>query len=281
MRAALATAALALFVAPASAGRHTMQRGETLEHVAKAHGCSVDAVMRANRVDTTLIKAGTVVRVPACGGRAKTVRHSDDRARRALAVIDDAPAPVQPRPHTGVATARLPAGEGYHMRRPHRAFGEPHVVGHVKRTIAAVRALHPEVHELAIGDLSAEGGGKIADHLSHRTGLDVDLGLYFRVVPDGYPAHFVAANDDLDLEATWALLVAFAQTTHLDDGVSMIFLDDGIQERLHRWARRRGVPDEQLGQILQYPRPRDSLAGLVRHWPHHADHLHVRFKAKR
>ncbi|HET9484100.1 MAG TPA: hypothetical protein VFO79_09100, partial [Xanthomonadales bacterium] len=102
--------------------------------------------------------------------------------------------------------------------------------------------------------------------------------FYFHRVPAGYPDAFAPANGDLDLAATWALLTAFARTSHLDDGVQMIFLDYDVQARLHQWARKRGTPDDQLAQLLQYPRGKDSLSGLVRHWPNHADHLHVRFK---
>jgi hypothetical protein len=149
----------------------------------------------------------------------------------------------------------------------------------LKQAIALVRALYPDVHTLAIGDISAEHGGKLANHLSHRTGPDVDVGFFFHTMPEGYPYKFVAANADLDLEATWALLTAFARTQPLDDGVQMIFLDYDIQARLHAWARKRGTPDEQLAQILQYPRGEESFSGLVRHWPNHTDHMHVRFKA--
>ena len=184
-----------------------------------------------------------------------------------------------PRPAPGArAGAALPPGDGYELRRPHRAFGEPHVVAHVRGAIAAVRALYPDVHTLAIGDLSAPGGGKLDNHLSHRAGLDVDLGFYFHRVPDGYPARFAPATAELDLAATWALVTAFARTSHLATGVEIMFLDHAVQARLHRWARRRGTPDAQLAELLQYPRPPGALAGLVRHWPHHHDHLHVRFK---
>ncbi|MBA3821390.1 MAG: penicillin-insensitive murein endopeptidase, partial [Deltaproteobacteria bacterium] len=174
--------------------------------------------------------------------------------------------------------ARLPAGDGYKVRRPSRAFGATHVVDHLQRAIEMVRALYPDVHTLAIGDLSAQHGGKIDRHHSHQSGLDVDLGFYFHVVPAGYPDTFVTANAELDLAATWALLTAFSRTTHLDDGVQMIFLDHAVQARLYHWARKRGTPEDQLADILQYPRGKDVLSGLVRHWPHHADHLHVRFK---
>jgi murein endopeptidase len=144
-----------------------------------------------------------------------------------------------------------------------------------------VRALHPHVHALAIGDLSAEAGGKLADHHSHQSGVDVDVGLYFRAPPPGYPESFATAGEDLDLAATWSLIVAFARTADLSDGVQVIFLDHGVQARLHRWARARGTPEDQLAELLQYPRDADVQAGLVRHWPHHADHLHVRFKPAR
>ncbi|MGN6224958.1 penicillin-insensitive murein endopeptidase, partial [Pseudoxanthomonas sp.] len=159
-----------------------------------------------------------------------------------------------------------------------RAFGRGHVVEHLRRAIAGVRALYPEVHTLAIGDLSAREGGRIGGHRSHQSGLDVDVGFYFHRVPEGYPASFAAADANLDLAATWALIHAFARTTHLDDGVERIFLDHDVQARLYRWARQRGTPGDQLAELLQYPRDPDAPAGLVRHWPNHADHLHVRFK---
>jgi len=165
----------------------------------------------------------------------------------------------------------LVSAEGYRVRRPERAFGAAHVVAHVKRAIGEVRALYPHVHAVAIGDLSFERGGPISDHASHRTGLDVDIGFYFTRVPDGYPERFAAADERLDLEATWALIVAFAQTADRDDGVEVIFLDRAVQARLAAWARRRGTPDEQIAFVL---------GGLVKHWPNHVDHMHVRFKRR-
>jgi murein endopeptidase len=296
----------------AHAERDIVQRGETLEHVAQRHGCTVEAIERANGLKTTLVKAGTAIEVPTCTltsrARSRATRKadataSDDaKARQALAVIDGAswiadPDPPRPTPPHEVHrdaesvgapwngrlehAAHLETGDGYEVRRPSRAYGAEHVVEHLRHAIAEVRALYPDVHTLAIGDLSAEHGGKISDHHSHQSGLDVDVGFYFTHVPAGYPAGFAAADANLDLEATWALLAAFARTAALDDGVSMIFLDYGIQRRLYDWARKRGTPDDELEFLFQYPRGSDALAGLVRHWPEHANHLHVRFKPAR
>jgi murein endopeptidase len=174
---------------------------------------------------------------------------------------------------------RLPGDEGYRIRRPSRSYGVPYVIDHLRNAIAVVRALYPDVHTLAIGDLSAEHGGKLDNHRSHQTGLDVDVGFFYRTLPEGYPDRFALAGENLDLEATWALVTAFSRTSALDDGVEIIFLDHAVQKRLYDWAHRRGTPDEDLAQLLQYPRSKDTQVGLVRHWPNHADHLHVRFKS--
>ncbi len=304
-------AGLCLLSSPASAGTHVVQRGETLEHVAKIYGCTTDQVLRANRLRTTLVKTGTVVSIPACTvaarAKARSRRIDDDdldaRADLALAVIDGTAvvgakarprslASVEPR-HQGTAAAvgepwngrlvngePLPEDDGYQIRRPHRAYGASHVVDHLRGAIASVRALH-EVHTLAIGDLSDRDGGRIGGHQSHQSGLDVDVGFYFRRVPDGYPDRFVPANADLDLGAMWALAIAFARTVDVETGVEIVFLDYDVQRRLHEFARRRGTPDDQLSTLFQYPRGKDALVGLFRHWPGHADHFHVRFKPGR
>jgi hypothetical protein len=293
--------ALVLLASPAFAGRHTVHAGETLEYVARIYGCETDQVLRANGLNTTLVRPGTVVTIPDCTvrSRARTRRRApaDDRAARALAVIDgtavvtsaraadvdrDEPTDSVGRPWNGrlINGEALPQREGYRVRRPQRAYGAPHVIAHLQTAIASVRALY-DVHTLAIGDLSAQGGGKIGDHHSHQSGLDVDVGFYFKHVPDGYPASFARASDDLDLAATWALLVAFVRTMDRDDGVEVIFLDYDVQARLYRYAKQRGTPDADLAAIFQYPRGKDALVGLVHHWPHHADHFHVRFRDPR
>ena len=282
---------IALLAAPASAGHHTVQAGETLAHVAQMYGCTLDEIERANGVTTSLVAVGSVVEIPACSAHRRVTTKppppgeamsDEDRAAAALATIDGAAVVGRARPVAASSiNSSLSDGDGYHLRRPSRGYGASHVVEHLQHAIAEVRALYPDVHTLAIGDLSAREGGKLGNHLSHQTGLDVDVGFYYTKVPGGYPESFAPATDALDLEATWALLVAFAQTAQLDTGVSMIFLDYDVQARLYKWAKSRGTPDDDLARLFQYPRGRSELAGLVRHWPHHGDHLHVRFKSGR
>lgn len=170
--------------------------------------------------------------------------------------------------------AHLNEGDGIHVRRPQRAYGEPHVVEYLRHAIGEVRALYPDLPTLAIGDLSSEHGGELPGHVSHRSGRDVDVGFYFHHTTTG----FENAGDDLDLEATWALLVAFARTAERKDGVAIIFLDYAVQRRLYDFARAHGTPDDELAFLLQYPAGKDAMTGLVRHWPNHANHFHVRFR---
>lgn len=278
---------LLLVASPVSAERVIVRRGETLEHVARAHGCTTEQVERANHLDISLVPAGTVVEVPACTRSASASGDADDdaKARQALAVIDGAswvrsvPEPVDETHWSSMLAhaAKLQTGEGYVVRHPARAYGEQSVVTYLRHSIAEVRALYPDVPVLAIGDISAEHGGKISDHVSHQTGVDVDVGFYFKTTV----TRFASAGPTFDLEANWALLAAFARTAALDDGVKMIFLDYDIQRRLYEFARQRGTPDRELEFMFQYPRGRGELSGLVRHWPGHGDHFHVRFKPAR
>lgn len=176
---------------------------------------------------------------------------------------------------------RLPDGDGYHIRRPWRSFGTRSTVELVERVIHAWRDEFPDAHVLAIGDLSAEHGGAITEHHSHQSGRDADIGLIYNEQPRGYPESFITATDDnLDCEATFALVEDFASTAHDDGGAQVMFLDFNVQGMLYRWAKDHGVDDDELAHLFQYPR-RGQSVGLVRHEPNHANHLHVRFKCPR
>lgn len=173
---------------------------------------------------------------------------------------------------------RLRLGDGAHLRRPHRAFGTKTTVAHVRHAVLATLASHPRAHVLAIGDLSARHGGWISEHSSHRTGRDVDLGLFYKRRPADYPASFVRATDkNLDRAPTWALIVNLLRSRDADGGVQVIFLDYDVQGLIYRWAKANGVKPRRLDEIFQYPNGRRA-AGLVRHVPNHADHLHVRYR---
>jgi hypothetical protein len=178
-----------------------------------------------------------------------------------------------------VGGRRLEAGPGYALRHPERAWATEATIGHLLRGIERVRGEHPRLHRLAIGDLSARTGGWLQGHVSHRSGRDVDLGLYYRRVPEGYPETFVVGTrENLHVAALWTLVRALAETHDAPDGVQWILLDQRIQKLLHRHALRQGVDPETLAAVLQFPRAPEVEEGIVRHFPAHDDHIHVRFK---
>lgn len=244
---------------------HPVSAGDTLYEIARRYDTSVDDLRRRNRIEGNMIRPGQTLRV-AVG--------KDGQGR---------PIPGQ---SVGSAAAgklvngmQLPRGRGYYLRRPHRAWGANHTIHHVRRAVAVVRSAFPRIHELAIGDISSRHGGPLAEHKSHQSGRDVDMGLYYKKPPSGYPQSFIrATKHNLDLEATWLLIESLASTARSPSGVEVMFLDYDLQKLLYEWARKRGVSKRVLGRLFQYPRGQWSTSGVVRHEPGHDTHVHVRFK---
>lgn len=239
--------------------------GDTLSAIAVRHKTTVEALRASNGLPDTTIRVGQRLTVGAL-------------------------APVLPlrvvtgqsvgRPQRGrlVDGVRLPYDPGYYRRRVDRAYAAQHVIDHTRRAIAAVRDKYPSVHRLAIGDLSAKRGGRISGHASHQSGRDIDLGFYFRQAPAGYPKEFVRDGaGELHHGATWELIYRLFKASTLKGGPQKIFLDYGVQAKLYKYARKRGVAKHVLAQIFQYPDGRYTRQRLVAHEPMHADHLHVRF----
>ncbi|HEY6034418.1 MAG TPA: penicillin-insensitive murein endopeptidase [Kofleriaceae bacterium] len=173
--------------------------------------------------------------------------------------------------------SELPDGEGYVIRRPWRAFGTRTTVDIIHHALEDFRQQFPDAHVIAVGDISQESGGQITQHHSHQSGRDVDIGLVYKEKPASYPQDFVKATaDNLDCEATYALLNEFAETAKSDGGVQVIFMDFAVQGLLYRWAQDHGEDQDVLDRLFQYPDRGGE--GLVRHVVNHDNHMHVRFK---
>jgi hypothetical protein len=185
------------------------------------------------------------------------------------------------RPRGGAlfAGTRLPPGPGYHIRHPDRVWGTHGTVRHLVRVIDGVREQFPALHRVSVGDLSSEVGGLLPGHVSHQSGRDVDLGFYYRKKPRDYPHRFVpATKTNLHFRATWALLESLANTIGEPEGVAWILLDYRVQKLLHTFARNHGASEATLQKVFQYPHGPATETGIVRHFPGHEDHFHIRFK---
>lgn len=249
----------------ASGASHVVVAGDSLSSIARRHGTSLSTLRELNDLDGSMIRVGQVLRVPGSTKRAIRLLSGQSRGRPSHGWL-----------HQGT---QLPRSSHFYRRRVERTWAAAHVVDHTLNAIHDARASFPKAHRLAIGDLSDEDGGPLSGHASHQSGRDIDVGLYYRRVPAGYPREFVVATkDSLDVAATWALLEAFVRTANEDGGVEKVFLDYEVQGWLYAAARDDGWSKARLLDVFQYPDGPYAKHGIVRHEPKHADHLHVRFR---
>ncbi len=159
------------------------------------------------------------------------------------------------------------------VRTPHRAYCAQVTIDGMMDAVDQVEALYPGSHALAVGDCSRKGGGYLEPHMSHQTGLDLDLGPYWL---DEEPHKFMPPMHPhlMDVPRTWALLEALVN----DERVQYIILDYRLQAAFYDYASELPwVDDEYLEEVFQYPRGTAYWKGTIRHWQGHYGHFHVRF----
>ena len=110
-------------------------------------------------------------------------------------------------------------------------------------------------------------------HHSHQSGRDADIAYYARDCGLKPCAFRNLTPAGLDAGRQWTLLRYWLRRNM----VEAVFIDYRLQKPLYRLARQQGATREQLERWFQYPRGRGHPGGIVRHYPKHADHIHVRF----
>jgi murein endopeptidase len=156
----------------------------------------------------------------------------------------------------------------YTIRKPDECFGSSHTLHNVQLAIANFRQASGYSGEVVIGAISKQGGGRLRPHSSHQSGRDVDIRLPLKNA--GGSADNV---DDVDWDATWALLQAIVATGE----VQYIFLSTSRQKYLYKAAKRAGASKDMLERMIQYPRKSGSNDGIIRDESGHTAHFHVRF----
>jgi penicillin-insensitive murein DD-endopeptidase len=160
-----------------------------------------------------------------------------------------------------------PEGRGYQALRVsrNRHYGHPSLVSFV--VDLGARADDAGLGTVLVGDMAQPRGGPMAGHVSHQSGLDVDLPFRLERAPlSGEARESIEPTSFVDPEtgrvdpALWterqAALVRLAAS---DPRVSRVFVDAAVKRDLceRSWDDR-------------------SWLRRVRTWPRHADHLHVR-----
>lgn len=181
-----------------------------------------------------------------------------------------------------VGARRLP-DDGPHLRpRPvsverDAVYGTETLVGLLERAAGRVAARWPGTI-LWAGDLSAERGGPIPGHASHRSGRDADLAFFFRDAagaeahaPDlprvGADGRTLDGHLSFDAERTWALVDALLTDPHVQ--LQWIFVAGHLEDLLLSAGARARAPDALLARAAEVlKQPRDSSS--------HDDHFHLR-----
>lgn len=239
---------------PARQAVHEVARGETLSEIAERYGVTVADMVRWNEgLDPERIAIGQRLML---------------RVRRSA--TESVGAPTCGRLVDG---RQVPTHPGYVIRNPERSWATDETIEHLVAAFDGVLLRHPNANRVRVHDLSLEGGGPIDDHRSHQSGRDVDLTYYQRACPDRVCNLQHVLPRQLDLGPQWTLLEHWLRS----GSAQRIFIDYGLQEVLYNYARRHGATRRELEAWFQYPRGWSADVGVVRHFPNHGNHVHVRF----
>ena len=235
--------------------RVTVQPGDTLTAIARAQRVTVGELLRWNpELKPDRIRDGVSLRVFPRAPASPSASIGSPSAGRLL---------------TG---RRLAAGPGFAVRAPERAWGTDETVRELAGAFASLQRAFPRSPRIWVHDLSLRGGGPIDDHHSHQSGRDVDI-AYAQRECEGTCGFRPLSTGELDARRTWALLRYWLER----DALEAVFVDYRLQGPLYKAARASGASEEELMRWFQYPRGRGNPWGVIRHYPKHGDHMHVRF----
>lgn len=147
-------------------------------------------------------------------------------------------------------------------------FGTAGTIAAIERAAREVARCHPGSPPLTVGDIARENGGWLRPHRSHQTGLDADLGYFYRV-PASYYAR--ATRQTLDPHRTWTLVRSLLEGGNVDT----IFIDGSVQALLREHVATLPADQQPPEGTFRTPTQR---AAIIQHAWGHATHLHVRFR---
>lgn len=155
---------------------------------------------------------------------------------------------------------------------PDAEWGSSEMIDAIVSATRHMRWLMPDASPVTIGDISHQRGGFHSGHLSHRGGIDADVGIYSTGGKQNLRG-FDTLGNNFDVVANWALISAFLDTGNID----FILLDQAHIARLRAYTTKAGLltvaEAEEIFPTEAHPWDR---TGIVRHAPRHDNHLHVR-----
>lgn len=249
---------------------HTVREGDTWAALARLHG-----------LDPVDLRAMNGYRAGARPRPGATLEIWSDPTIHAAVAADSPPAGLAAVAPGGVSVGspsdgrlvngvRIPESPGHELMYPGSAWGTTHAVRSLLQALTAFRERSPYPRSLVLATMSRQRGRRIAGHLSHQSGRDLDIRLLLR-------GDLADDLDPIPRRIDWLAVWELVRTFEATGAVSRIFLDYGAQKRLYKAARDAGADRRELRRLLQFPRGSRARRGLVRHSPGHDRHLHVRF----
>src|SRR5690606_25816806 len=173
---------------------------------------------------------------------------------------------------------QFPADDAlYKRRKPYIMWCGSHMAKHLRGAIASFRYTYEFEGEVVVADMSQKHGGHFPPHQSHQAGRDVDIWLpsLKGVYQKNHLNRDRRPNPD---EADWFALYGFLKALHETGEVQQVFLAYELHDRVHQAAKLMGASEEELDQMIAYPRGAHWRGSLLQHSPGHTHHIHVRFK---
>ena len=173
----------------------------------------------------------------------------------------------------GVQLAENP--DLYKIWHPARAWGRPELVELLVDTGEYLAFHAPHTDPFVVGDMSAQRGGPLFGHRSHRGGIDADVGLYWGEGQQHLQGFMDILPTELDVEATWLMIQGMLQSGL----VERILLDQGHIDRIRAYTIESGeLTVDEAARIFPAADSPDlwTMSGVVQHVPEHKNHLHVR-----
>jgi len=233
-----------------------LERGDTLVAAASRYGVSTRDVVRWNtNLSDSQARPGTTIRI-----------YTRDPVSPSEA--------IGPTNHGRLENpVMLPSHRGYVIRTPARAYGTEETIRWIVDAFDEVERKFKHTKVVRVHDISDRNGGRLRDHKSHQNGRDADISYYQQECGANGCRFTDFRSSELDVARQWALLEYWLRNGQAE----MIFVDYRLQAKLYRYAKRKGVSKSKLDEWIQYPRGKYEPDGVVRHFPNHEDHLHIRF----
>lgn len=251
---------------------HVVARGDSLSELAERYRVPIEDLRAWNHLEGDTIVVGRALTLDGPARSHATLRrHARTRETPSPRRSQSIGAPGSGSLESGV---RLTGHPAFVLRDPARAYATQRTIDRLRSAFDTFLRADPRAPRVRVHDLSLPGGGPMDDHHTHQSGRDVDITYFQRhgCRADGCPLRTVAPAE-LDTRRQWRLVHHWLRRGEIE----VIYIDRSLQEPLYREARRRGASAEELDRWFQYPRATSSRSGLIRHYPNHANHLHVRF----